>query len=523
MRSAFSRPSTSNRSRSRSKGKKTTKKKKQQQQPSLPMQVLPSVPETQEQQSDLVAKLREHLAFVRESHQESLKEIQAFQALTCADRLELEALRKLVKQQNQQQQQHRQHVPQPTVVPVLQYESDDEDQDKDKEDKQHQKSSTAATQQEISDDQSNTLLPSSNVNIEQWHQELQTLAKDKADCELRLLQQCNQLRDVKYLLTQIQLEKEDLQKQLALAIVNHPSPTTLNNSNVPEEQQQNQGEVPVVSATRTSSSSSFSKRQITVSATDATANDATLQELQDEVHQWEALYFETAETGSRSIQALETRVEQLLRDNERLEKERNQAYKILLQQKKQQQQQSAENDGSVSTASMEHDPLEEKKQENDNSNCGQGPILENVLTPSHQSESHDANEVLWLERMQYLEPVTSEEDETKQELLQQRAQREQTEEEKEVTELEESQHSKVIQEQQPRQEKIPPTPDKSASIVSAANPSDSLASFFTLDTSAQHAILDFFFCCAGGTGASVMPINNTTAVATKTTLATVQQ
>ncbi|KAG7363713.1 hypothetical protein IV203_027074 [Nitzschia inconspicua] len=523
MRSAFSRPSTSNRSRSRSKGKKTTKKKKQQQQPVSLTQVLPSVPETQDQQSDLVAKLREHLAFVRESHQESLKEIQAFQALTCADRLELEALRKLVRQQNQQQQQHRQHVPQPTVVPVLQYESDDEDQDKDKEDKQHQKLSTATTQQKTSDDVNNTLLPASDVNIEQWHQELQTLAKDKADCELRLLQQCNQLRDVKYLLTQIQLEKEDLQKQLALAMANHPSPTSLNNPNVPEEKQQDQGEVPVVSATRTSSSSSFSKRQITVSATDATANDATLQELRDEVHQWEALYFETAETGSRSIQALETRVEQLLRDNERLEKERNQAYEILLQQKKQQQQQQQSTENGERTATMEHDPLEEQKQEDDDGKYGQEPILENVLTPSPRSESHDVNEVLWLERMQYLEPVTAQKDETKLELLQQRAQREQAEEAKHMNELEESQQSKAMQEQQPQQEKILPTPDKSGSIVSAANPSDSLASFFTLDTSAQHAMLDFFFCCAGGTGASVMPLNNTTAVATKTTLATIQQ
>jgi hypothetical protein len=451
------------------------------------LQVLPSIPaSTQESGSD-VAKLREHLAFTRESYQESLKELQAFQALTCSERLELDALRKLVKEQAVLWQHHQQqeedeeegkkaqqmrnsenttqikekeegkegkeemeemeekinekkeksagdHTSFTEEINLLLLKYDDDDDNDDDDD---------AEDDDDGEDEVKEVSPSSKptASLSQlWHTELQTLAKDKADCEMRLLQQCNQLRDTKYLMKQLLSDNHALQKKVDVL-----------------QQQQEQQEF-----------SSVGGHDV-LSVTMPSHNDATLQELQDEVHQWEALYFETAETGSKSIQNLEQKLEQVLQDNERLEQERDKAL-FQLQERK---------------ATIQESEDDKKCDDNDTQDpCEETPTTtataprRSMLNPQ---SSLDVDEIVWMERLHQLELFIVDRDATIRE-LQQELQLLKKEKEEQAIEIERQQRANQEREQRRQQQKTR----------------------ITMEKQARNAMLDIF-CC--GTHSSIMPIN----------------
>jgi hypothetical protein len=429
------------------------------------LQILPSIPASTQESGSNVAKLREHLAYTRESYQESLKELQAFQALTCSERLELETLRKLVKEQAAlRQQKHQHHEPKQTgnSKNVTQMKTKDKDNEK-KEGKEKSKGDQTSFTEEVNllllkydeddDDDEEEQSPSSSSSSKSdtalaqlWHTELQNLTKDKADCEMRLLEQCNQLRDTKYLMKQLLSENHALQKKVDIL-----------------QQQQEQQEL-----------SSVGGHDV-LSVNMPSQNDATMQELQDEVHQWEALYFETAETGSKSIQNLEQKLEQVLQDNERLVHERNQALLHVQQQK----------------ASI--------KAENEKINDGDNTQAQNVQTPAtisttsrHSLEnpqsSFDVDEIVWMERLHQLELFIVDRDETIRDRdqaireLQQEVQLMESEKEQQSIEIERQQ--RAIQEREQRREQQ--------------------KSRITMERQARNAMLDIF-CC--GTHSSIMPIN----------------
>jgi len=286
------------------------------------MSSLPTVPESN---ADL-AKLREHLAWTRESYNESLKELQDFRAMSCADRLELEHLRRLFKQQEEEK--------------------------------------------ELSEETSSLL----------WQDQLQSLAREKADCEMRLIQNSNQVRELKYLMKQLQGENKSLQQQVA---------------NLQDGSSSNEG------------------------SGVALESGETVQELQEQVNKWEALYFESAEVGSNTIQKLEEQLAQLQIENERLAEENN-AMLLAKSSKK-----TKPTEDSVARLT---DQLDQVQKENERLAAENKSLLEARNPTGAVSDEHDAeilsgqlvkakqskkdvDEIAWLDRMDELEQKLLEKDE----------------------------------------------------------------------------------------------------------------
>lgn len=203
-------------------------------------------PVHEESQHAEVAKLREHLAWARESYNESLKELQETQAICVADRMELELLRSVLKDHIERETKRAERE---KVSYKIGYDSEAEEEEE-------EESKSQETKEESEDD---TALP-----LEKWYQDMQGLIKDKADGELRLKGMVNQMRDLKYLMKQVQQENSELKQQVA---------------NLQDGSHEGMCE------------GSEHKEEYT---------SITVQELQQEVNKWEALYFETAEMGAKT-------------------------------------------------------------------------------------------------------------------------------------------------------------------------------------------------------------------------------
>jgi hypothetical protein len=214
------------------------------------VEMTPSLPSVQESNAE-VAKLREHLAWTRESYNESLKELQETQAICVADRMELEHLRSVLKdhlvEEKAKAEKERGGY-------KIGYDSEAEEE----------YSSPKETKEPAP-------LP-----LEKWYQDLQGLIKDKADGELRLKGMANQLRDIKYLMKQAQDENKDLKKQIAN--LQDGSHEIIKNNSIIMNASMGEG--------------SEHKEEHPFSA--------SIQELQQEVNKWEALYFESAEMGAKT-------------------------------------------------------------------------------------------------------------------------------------------------------------------------------------------------------------------------------
>jgi DNA repair exonuclease SbcCD ATPase subunit len=330
-----------------------------------------------------VARLREYLAWTRESYNDSLKELQEFQTMSCADRLELEQLRqKLRDGDGGEEQQH-------------------------------------------------------------WHESLQRLARDKADCERRIQQQANQLRELKELMQHLRRDNESLQERLAA-------------------QQQN---ADVACATGSAA---------------ATSNCCNYDDdLQEQVHKWEALYFESAETGAKKIEHLERRLESLHIQNQRLEQERKDAVAALISRYNNNNKNinidigETEKENFGNRISAPHIPFP-------NNMC--------IIMPSCDSQQQD--EIGWMDRMDELEAQLAIRDETiaklQQSMQEQRQRRQQQQQAKAA-----QQREKI--KKQANQDL--PCSDLALEALESAEDDDTDKYYaFGLEKKHQRAILDVFCC-----------------------------